>query len=169
MKEIYATMKVEHPEWFAEIDYEAITVPTKKADVFLMTNSARNNGNPFGAVDYVLHKEEILATGLNVLEYEGERSYHSKCIAIDDNLSIIGSFNMDMKSCYQDTETMLVIDSEELNWQLRAAMEYYQKSAHPAVFEENEMEQLFAKEVPFMKKIQRWVIKGLDPYLRFLL
>ena len=54
-------------------------------------------------------------------------------IAIDHHISVIGSFNMDIKSAYQDTETMLVIDSEELNSQLRAAMEYYQKSAEPAV------------------------------------
>lgn len=225
LDQIYASMKEEHPEWFAEVSYEAMTVPTKKislisgqtglyakepqvfygicrlmreaqenvtihtpyiildeemtgelqevcageADVILMTNSAINNGNPFGAVDYLLHKEEILATGLQVLEYEGERSYHSKCIAIDDHLSIIGSFNMDMKSAYQDTETMLVVDSEELNGQLRAAMEYYQSSAHPAIVRADEMEQLFASDVPLGKRLQQWMIKVLDPYLRFLM
>ncbi|MDD6812646.1 MAG: phospholipase D family protein [Lachnospiraceae bacterium] len=140
-----------------------------EAEVFLMTNSAANNGNPFGAVDYLLHKEEILATGLQILEYEGERSYHSKCIAIDNHLSLIGSFNMDMKSAYQDTETMLVVDSEELNRQLRAAMEYYQKSAHPATVAEDEMELLFAPEVPIGRRVQSRIIKVLDPYLRFLL
>ena len=139
------------------------------ADVYLMTNSAANNGNPFGSVDYLLHKEEILATGLRVSEYEGERSYHSKCIAIDHHISVIGSFNMDIKSAYQDTETMLVIDSEELNSQLRAAMEYYQKSAEPAVLKNGEMEKLFAREVPIAIRLQRWIIKILDPYLRFLL
>ena len=38
----------------------------------VMTNSAKNNGNPFGAVDYAMHKEDILATGITVKEYEGE-------------------------------------------------------------------------------------------------
>lgn len=140
-----------------------------QADVLLMTNSAENNGNPFGAVDYLMHKEEILATGLHVLEYEGERSYHSKCIAIDDRLSLIGSFNMDIKSAYQDTETMLVVDSEELSGQLRAAMEYYQQSAHPAVVSEEEMERLFSPEVPVGRRLQRRMIKTLDSYLRFLI
>lgn len=225
LRQIYATMKKEHPDWFEMMDYETVTVATKKisllsgqtglyakepqvfyglcalmkeaednitihtpyvifnqdmyemiqkvcdgdADVYLMTNSAANNGNPFGSVDYLLHKEEILATGLRVSEYEGERSYHSKCIAIDDHISVIGSFNMDIKSAYQDTETMLVIDSEELNSQLRAAMEYYQKSAEPAVLKNGEMEKLFAREVPIAIRLQRWIIKILDPYLRFLL
>lgn len=225
LRQIYATMKKEHSDWFEMMDYETVTVATKKisllsgqtglyakepqvfyglcalmkeakdnitihtpyvifnqdmyemiqkvcdgdADVYLMTNSAANNGNPFGSVDYLLHKEEILATGLRVSEYEGERSYHSKCIAIDHHISVIGSFNMDIKSAYQDTETMLVIDSEELNSQLRAAMEYYQKSAEPAVLKNGEMEKLFAREVPIAIRLQRWIIKILDPYLRFLL
>ena len=64
---------------------------------------------------------------------------------------------------------MLVIDSEELNGQLRAAMEYYQKSAEPAVLKNGEMEKLFAREVPIAIRLQRWIIKILDPYLRFLL
>lgn len=225
LRQIYATMKKDHSDWFEMMDYKTVTVATKKisllsgqtglyakepqvfyglcalmkeaednitihtpyvifnqdmyemiqkvcdgdADVYLMTNSAANNGNPFGSVDYLLHKEEILATGLRVSEYEGERSYHSKCIAIDHHISVIGSFNMDIKSAYQDTETMLVIDSEELNSQLRAAMEYYQKSAEPAVLKNGEMEKLFAREVPIAIRLQRWIIKILDPYLRFLL
>ena len=34
---------------------------------------------------------------------------------VDDDLSIVGSFNMDMRSVYLDTELMLVIDSKEVN------------------------------------------------------
>lgn len=44
---------------------------------------------------------------------------HTKTVLIDDNLSIIGSFNMDNRSTYIDTEIMLVIDCRELNAGLR--------------------------------------------------
>jgi phosphatidylserine/phosphatidylglycerophosphate/cardiolipin synthase-like enzyme len=40
-------------------------------------------------------------------------------VLIDDSISIVGSFNVDMRSCYLDTELMLVIDCKELNQQLR--------------------------------------------------
>ena len=39
---------------------------------------------------------------------------------IDDHLSLVGSFNFDMRSAYLDTELMLLIDSPELNGHLRS-------------------------------------------------
>ena len=153
-----------------ELMYEALTdVCSADADVVLMTNSAENNGNPFGSVDYVLHKKEILDIGMQVLEYDGKCSYHGKCIAIDDDISIVGSFNMDMKSTYQSTETMMVIDSEELNEQLRNVMEEYHKDASEAVYDENEIDSLFSDDVSLKKRIERGIIKIIDPFLRFLM
>ena len=150
--------------------YEAFTEVCKNdADILLMTNSIANNGNPFGAVDYAMHKADILATGLSVLEYEGGISYHAKSMIIDDHISIVGSFNMDMKSMYQDTELMLVIDSEPLNAQLRAYLSVYQQEAEEAVDTGNENEELFYEGISLKKRIQRAAIKLVDPWLRFLM
>ena len=138
-------------------------------EVTIMTNSAQNNGNPFGAADYVLHKEKILDTGVNVLEYDGGISYHAKSMVIDDDLAIAGSFNMDMKSAYQDTELMLVVNSKELNAQLSQLFEGYQADAAGADPERAPMEELFGGAVSGMQKVQRFFIMLLDPVLRFLL
>lgn len=54
-------------------------------------------GNPFGSADYAVNRDKIVDTGIDIWEYEGGFSYHGKSILIDDNLSVIGSFNMDMK------------------------------------------------------------------------
>lgn len=104
---------------FAEI---AAAVPDAK----MMTNSVANNGNPFGAGDYRANFDKIHATGIGLLEYEGGVSYHGKSIVIDDDLSIVGSFNMDMRSVYLDTELMLVVDSKEVNAQLRGLLARYE-------------------------------------------
>ena len=101
----------------------------KKPRTVLLTNSAANNGNPFGASDYLLNKERLVDIGLHIYEYEGGVSYHGKSISIGDRLSIIGSFNMDMRSVYLDTELMLVIDSEAVNRQLRENMRVYEASS----------------------------------------
>ena len=53
------------------------------------------------------------------------QSLHTKTILIGDDLSIVGSFNADMRSAYLDTELMLVIESEEVNVMLRQAEEPY--------------------------------------------
>lgn len=101
-------------------------------NVSLMTNSVGNNGNPFGSADYYAHKDKVLGTGLEVWEYEGGYSYHGKSVLIDDDISVVGSFNIDMGSVYLDTELMLVIDSPEINRQLGTAMEEYEHSARKA-------------------------------------
>ncbi len=94
----------------------------------IMTNSVANNGNPFGAADYARNRNNrILSTGINIWEYEGGYSYHGKSILIDDDLSVIGSFNMDMRSVYLDTELMLVIRSKDINKQLEEGMMEYEK------------------------------------------
>lgn len=101
-------------------------------NVSLMTNSVGNNGNPFGSADYYVNKDKVMGTGLEVWEYEGGYSYHGKSVLIDDDISVVGSFNIDMRSAYLDTELMLVIDSPEINRQLGTAMEEYEHSARKA-------------------------------------
>lgn len=136
--------------------------------VTIMTNSSANNGNAFGAVDYVLNKEKILNTGVQILEYNGGISYHAKSLLIDDNISIVGSFNMDYKSVYHDTELMLVIDSKELNSQFSTILDTYHKDTEVAVLDNNEMSRMMDKDEGIGKKILRHVIRVLDPYVRFL-
>ena len=92
----------------------------------LMTNSVANNGNPFGASDYKINKEKLLETGITVYEYEGGVSYHGKSVTIGDDISIIGSFNMDMRSTSLDKELMVVFDSEDVNSQLKGYMREYE-------------------------------------------
>lgn len=225
LKNTYASLKADHPEWMASVDLEAATVPAKQikllsnptglyakeplvlwslgqlmnnassqirihspyimcdelftqlltdacsrnVPVTLMTNSAKNNGNTFGAVDYVMHKEEILDTGLQILEYNGGISYHGKSLTIDDDLAIIGSFNLDMKSAYQDTELMLVVHSEELNSQLQAAFDMYEKDSIVAHPDTDELSNMFDSSVPFSTRLLRRIVYLADPAFRFIM
>ncbi|MCD8086773.1 MAG: phospholipase D family protein [Clostridiales bacterium] len=107
-------------------------VPT----VQLMTNSPANNSNPFGAAYYQADRLKVVEQGVTLLEYHGDYSYHGKVIAIDDDLSLIGSFNFDMRSVYLDTELMLVVDSEDLNAMLREDMAYYEAQAATVIDED---------------------------------
>lgn len=138
-------------------------------NVTLMTNSSTNNGNAFGAVDYILNKSKILNTGIKILEYTGGISYHGKSITIDDRLSIVGSFNMDMKSTYQDTELMLVIDSPELNKQLTDIFTEYHNDASPAAVYDRELDDLYASDSRLKKKLLFHFIRLFDSWLRFLM
>ena len=100
MKSADAKVKIHTPYIICnDYMYEGLTeVCDKVENVSLMTNSIGNNGNPFGSADYYVNKDKILNTGLEVWEYEGGYSYHGKSILIDDNISVIGSFNVDTVS-----------------------------------------------------------------------
>ena len=97
--------------------------------VSLMTNSVANNGNPFGAMDYQTHRGSLRAAGLRLMEYDSGISYHGKCAVVDDRISMVGSFNFDMRSAYIDTELMLVLDSEMFCRILRNSMSVYERDA----------------------------------------
>ena len=137
-------------DWMLErLERVCLSVPS----VTMMTNSVANNGNPFGAVDYKQHKGEILETGVKILEYDSGVSYHGKCFVIDDRLSSVGAFNWDMRSTYIDTETMLVIDSEDFKQELRQAMKVYEEQALEVVDKDTSI-------VPEGHEVEKTTFKG---------
>lgn len=146
--------------------YQSLAEADENSPITIMTNSARNNGNPFGAVDYVMNKEKILDTGVQIHEYDGGVSYHGKSMTVDDDIAIVGSFNLDMKSTYQDTELMLVVHSEELNQELKSYLTSYHTKAKVA---DREVEPLYAEEGSLGEKIQKTMIRIVNPVIRFLL
>lgn len=87
-------------------------------DVTLLLNATSVGDNFMASSDYTRNRGKILDTGVNLFEYFGDHSSHGKSILIDSRLSLVGSYNLDMRSTYVDTETMLVIDGEEFNRQL---------------------------------------------------
>ena len=88
-------------------------------EVKIITNAAESGANPFGCSDYLNQKKKIWKTGVDVYEFSGQHSLHTKTILVDQRMSLVGSFNMDMRSAYLDTELMLAVDCEALNKQLR--------------------------------------------------
>lgn len=139
--------------------------------VVMMTNSVANNGNPFGAMDYQVHKGDIMETGVQILEYDGGVSYHGKCFVMDDRVSGIGSFNWDMRSAYLDTETMVMIDSEEVNADLRSKMAEYEKDALTVADENSYIlpEGMEPGKMGWDKRIELAVLRLIGGWARFLM
>lgn len=139
--------------------------------VTVMTNSVANNGNFFGAMDYAVHKGAVLDTGVEILEFDGGISYHGKCFVIDHRLSGVGSFNWDMRSAYIDTELMLVIDSEEVNADLRREMARYEDQALTVVDEETSIAPvgIVPQERSFAERLLSGVLRLTVGWARFLM
>ena len=74
----------------------------KNIPVEIITNDVASGANPWGCTDYLNQKKNIWETGARVYEFMGAHSCHTKAVLIDDRMSIVGSYNMDMRSTYQD-------------------------------------------------------------------
>lgn len=131
-------------------------VSHKVEDFRIVINSVENGDNLFASSDYIKNKKNILNTGMDIYEYDGGTSYHGKSLAIDDNISVIGSFNFDLRSTYVDTELMLVINSEKLNKELREGMEKIEENCRKVINKEE-------YEVPEHIKVAK-----VHPFKRFL-
>ncbi len=150
--------------------YDTIKDAAAGKEVTVMTNSVANNGNSFGAADLEKNRDRMLDTGVTLLEYDGGVSYHGKSMVIDDDISVVGSFNMDMRSAYLDTELMLVIKSDELNAQLRTIMSEYEKSAVIALLDGryDNPNNVVPQEITTTRKVRKNIIKMLFYWARFL-
>ncbi len=93
-----------------------------QSELIMITNSSASSPNVLAFSNYYGHRQKFINSGAHIFEYQSTDSIHGKSILIDGRISVIGSFNMDDRSFYLDTETMLVIDSPQLAGQLGEAM-----------------------------------------------
>lgn len=136
--------------------YERLEEVAKKVpDIHIMINSVENGDNLVASSDYLQNKEKVVAVGIPLLEYDGGISSHGKSIVIDDDISIIGSYNMDLRSTYMDTELMLAVRSEGLTKELAANMEGMEKDCRRVLSatEYETPEHIQVEEIPLPKKM----------------
>lgn len=137
----------------------------------VILNAVESGANPFGCTDYLNEKENILKTGSEVFELLNGQSMHTKTFLVDDWISVVGSYNLDIRSTYLDTELMLMIDSPELNRMLREkALREMDMSRH--VMPDGTQEEgvnFQTVEMPFIRRISTGVLRILLIPLRHLL
>ena len=155
-----------------DVMYENLASVGKDIDQFsILLNSIAVGDNICASADYILNKDKINDTGVTVYEFHGDHSMHNKSVLIDHNISIIGSFNFDMRSSYINTETMLVIHGEEFNKELSENIQAMEEKS----YELNSEGHYIFKEDVEMKEIspKKDTILAVLPYVlypfRFLL
>lgn len=88
-----------------------------------LTNSGASSPNYFAQGGYLKHRKRILEESDRLYEYHGKGSIHAKSYIFDSRLSMVGSFNLDARSSFLSTESMVVIDSEPLAHALKEKMD----------------------------------------------
>lgn len=87
-------------------------------NVTIFTNSIASTPNVLAFSGYQHHAKDLLDIGVNIFEHRGEHSIHGKSYIVDNKISVIGSYNLDARSTFLSTESMVIIESEEFADQL---------------------------------------------------
>lgn len=95
----------------------------KEKNVTLITNNMGTNPNLPSLSGYVRNRKK-LAANYNLYELQKDKSIHAKSITIGNDISIIGSQNMDHRSMFLSTESQVVIYSEEFQDKLNIELNY---------------------------------------------
>ena len=137
----------------------------------IVLNAVEKGSNPWGCTDYLNQKKRILETGADVYELMNDYPVHTKAVLVDERLSVVGSYNLDMRSTYLDTELMLVIDSEKLNQQIsETESDYMEKSKEVlANGQETEGAKYQGKILGWKKKLYYGMLRIIIRPLRQLL
>ncbi len=96
-------------------------------EITIVTNCEATN-DVFGLAPLTrYHYLELMQAGIRIYEWQGivrgKGSLHSKYAVFDDDLSIIGSYNLDPRSTFLNSEDILVIRSRNIADKLRTYTE----------------------------------------------
>lgn len=151
--------------------YDVLGDISDHAQLQILLNAVEKGSNPWGCTDYLNQKKKILETGADVYEVMNDYPVHTKAVLIDDRISVVGSYNLDMRSTYLDTELMLVIDSKELNQQIRDTETIYMEKSKEVLSngQETEGKGYEKKELNWQKKLFYGVLRVIIRPLRQLL
>ena len=144
--------------------YDTLNEMASHAQLKIILNAVEKGSNPWGCTDYLNQKKKIRKTGADVYELMNEVPVHTKAVLLDDRLSIVGSYNLDMRSTYLDTELMLVIDSAELNQQIQSTENIYMEKSKEVLSNGQETE-----GAQYEKKVLNWQKKMFYGILRIII
>ena len=144
--------------------YDTLNEIASHAQLKIILNAVEKGSNPWGCTDYLNQKKKILNTGADVYELMNEVPVHTKAVLLDDRLSVVGSYNLDMRSTYLDTELMLVIDSKELNQQIQSTEGTYIEKSKEVLSNGQETE-----GVQYETKVLNWQKKLFYGVLRIII
>lgn len=89
----------------------------------VLTNSNYSSPNHLSIAAYSNHRKNMLDNNVGIFEYQGKGSLHGKTYIFDDYISAIGSFNMDSRSSFINSEILIVISGSEFTNKLKKCVQ----------------------------------------------
>ncbi len=113
---------------------DLINAEKRGVNINILTNSLSSTDAKVVYSGWDRYRDDLVANGINVYEFRNEgykiynrrnsgASLHSKTIVVDDKISWIGSFNLDVRSAIYNTEVIAAFFNEDFAKLLKEAME----------------------------------------------
>jgi putative cardiolipin synthase len=90
--------------------------------VHIVTNSMKSTDGLLPQVAYLSVRSFLLRMGVELHEFKGPGTLHSKSVIVDGKIAMVGSFNLDPRSQNLNTEIMVVANDEAAAEKLQAAI-----------------------------------------------
>lgn len=119
------------------------TLTDKGVDIKILTNSLASNDNLEAFSGYQRDRKKLLKTGVKIYEFKPDAAIrqkimsevmdkqlttppifglHSKSMVIDDEITVIGTFNLDPRSANLNTESITIIPSKAVTKDVKKGM-----------------------------------------------
>jgi putative cardiolipin synthase len=91
--------------------------------VLVLTNSLRSTDGLLPQAAYLKYRRGLVRAGMDMREFKGPDPLHAKSILVDGRVAMIGSYNIDPRSRYLNSEVMCVAADERVARELRSAID----------------------------------------------
>ncbi len=81
--------------------------------VQIVTNSLRSTDGILPYVAYLRYRPLLVRAGVDMREFQGKNTLHSKTLVIDGKVSLVGSYNLDPRSQNLNAESMCIAEDEQ--------------------------------------------------------
>lgn len=126
----------------------------------LLTNGIQATPNYLAHSGYRNNREDLLDSNIHVGEYQAKNSsLHMKSFVRDDKWVGVGSYNLDPRSTYLSTESMLIVKSDDLASEI--VLETENRYGDKIEIADAEQEEQAAQEVSWLKRV---TIESLRPF-----
>lgn len=133
--------------------------------VTLLTNNPSSNPNSFALTSYFKIRKK-LASEHNLYEIQTKYSHHAKTMIFGDDLSYIGTSNMDHRSTYLSLESGMVIYSKDFNEKLSSNIDELLADSLKVSNDGSYIEDSNVEEIA-KRKFKEFILKGIS-HISFL-
>ena len=131
-------------------------------ELHIYTNSGANSPNLLSFGGYLKQKDQLM-DGSSLWELQSEDFNHQKALSVDEQVIGVGSFNLDSRSTFLSSESMLIINSPMAVKELGNIMHQYEEKSLQAEsrYDYKEMDE---ESVLSISKPKKWLLNSISVF-----